>query len=72
MDAVKGIWIVQAGVLPGQPMTEYTKKWDYMSSEFEHDNGERFAEHREQAMDYAKSIMIPSLVNWVKVEFIWL
>lgn len=52
-------------------MQEYTKKWEYTSADFEHDDGEGFFALREQAMDYAKSIMMPTQVNWVRVDFIW-
>ena len=71
-------WEVKAGVLPGKPEEEYTKKFFYTSGDREADDTlpentktNRFTEKMHEAHHYAKCITNPSRVNWVSVEFIW-
>jgi len=79
MTGLTGAWEVVAGVLPGEPLKEYTKRFLYTSDDAEkdrqnNDDGEPtnvFTEKMQQAYDYAMQITNPSKVNWVRVDFIW-
>ena len=79
MTSLSGAWEVVAGVLPEEPLKEYTKRFLYTSDDAEIDK--QNAEDKEsinlfttkmmQAHDYAMAITNPAKVNWIKVEFIW-
>lgn len=77
LEAAKAFIEVVAGVLPGTPMPEYTKRWGYTSSEFEKDRNHEppedtiFQKRLKEAHDYAISITHPAYVNWVRVDWIW-
>ena len=78
MNALKGQWVVTAGVLIGEPMPELTRGYDYTSEEYEADlkcewpDITKFSRRMEDAMFYARTIMVPQNVNWVRVDFTWL
>lgn len=68
---------VQAGLLPGIPEQEFTRRWFVTSEEWaraEQDGlegltagGSPWAE----AQLYAISILNPNRVNWVRVDWVW-
>lgn len=58
---------VVAGLLPGQPMDEYTKQF-FMTSD---DPDSRFQELYTQAREYAEALIDPSRLNWVRFEWVW-
>ena len=76
--AAKAIFEVQAGVIPGTPMPEYTKRWGYTSEDFEHDRTVPqdqptiFSQRLQEAHEYAKGLSNPAYVNWVHVDFLWI
>ena len=74
MLGMKGQFQVTAGILIGEPMDEYTKVWTYTSKDYDEDQkGENiFNRLKDGAYDYAKNLSNPGIVNWVKVQFIWL
>ena len=76
---LKCAWEVRAGVIPGHPMPEHTKRW-YITSEVWHRENEMseqefkahhpdgistFARFCDDAHDYAKSLQDPRYLNWV-------
>jgi hypothetical protein len=74
MNALKGQWIVEGGVIPLQKVPEYTKAWNYTSEDIEKDRANDYAifiEMRDAAYEYAKSITNPTMLNWVSVNWIW-
>jgi hypothetical protein len=77
-------WEVTAGVIPGQPMPEYTRRWFLTGETWERENamsdeefkkecpdGSTFLRFRDEADDYAKHLHDPRSLNWVRVEWIW-
>jgi lysophospholipase L1-like esterase len=67
---------VVAGVLPGQPMAEYTRQWFISSEEWSADKGKNQAtllsDLAGRATAWGTYLMLqPDRVNWVKVEWIW-
>jgi hypothetical protein len=53
---------VQAGILVGEPMPEYSRRWTWTS--VDHD--------RLEAGEYAASLENPRTLNWVRRDWIWL
>ncbi|HEV8189488.1 MAG TPA: hypothetical protein VGP83_17165 [Pyrinomonadaceae bacterium] len=79
MEALKAAWEVRAGVIPGQAMPEYTKRFIYTSKDVETD-GEHskdvayqtlFNARQFEAMSYHLQMSNPNLNNWAELTFIW-
>jgi hypothetical protein len=69
---------VVAGVLPGTPMAEYTRRWFITSEEWHADDGDAMhqahllADMNGKAQAWAMYLMLqPDRVNWVKTEWVW-
>jgi hypothetical protein len=58
---------VVAGVLPDQPEPELTKHF-FMTTD---DPDERFQELYTEAREYAETLIDPSRLNWVRLEWVW-
>lgn len=68
---------VLAGVIPGEPMPEYTRRIGITSAEWEsagsEGRGELLADRNGSAIGYAGWLMMqPDRVNWVRTDWIWL
>ena len=78
LTAAKALIEVQAGVIPGTVMPEYTKRWDYTSDDFEKDRETPqdqptiFSRRLQEAHDYAMGLSNPAYVNWVRVDWMWI
>ena len=68
---------VVAGVLPGTPEPEFTRRWVVSSQEWAEVEGtdkagELLANRSGQAAAYAGLLQLqPDRLNWVKTEWIW-
>ena len=74
MVALKAQWVVRAGLIPGDEMSEYTKAWSYTSVDFKEDGnarGERFSKMDMEAERYGAALRFGGL-NWVNVEYMWM
>jgi len=77
MKACKAIFQVTAGVIPKEPMAEYTKRWSYDTEDYERDTKTPkdqptiFSVRLREAHDYAMMLSNPAYVNWVRVDWIW-
>ena len=77
MQAAKALIEVVAGVIPGTPMPEHTKRWSYTSDEYEQDMKAKlneptiFSARLQEAHDYAMGLSNPAYMNWVRVDWIW-
>jgi hypothetical protein len=77
MQAAKALIEVQAGIIPGTPMHQYTKRWGYTSEDHEKDRHKPqdeatiFSTRLQEAHDYAMGLSNPKYVNWVRVDWIW-
>lgn len=85
MESAKLILEVVAGLIPGQPEPEYTRRWVVTSSEWE--EAERkddevdpeHAFHRAlliafraaEADEYARLLRNPGRFNWVRTDWLW-
>lgn len=75
MKAARVVVEVVAGLIPGQPMPEYTRRWGIDSEEWS-DAGEKqmelLAEVNGKAQGYAALLMLqPNRLNWVRTDWIW-
>ena len=77
MEAAKALIEVQAGIIPGSALPEYTKRWGYTSREYEEDKlvapdqPTIFSKRLQEAHNYAVGLSNPAYVNWVRVDWIW-
>jgi hypothetical protein len=78
--SVRIVLEVVAGVLPGTPIQEYTKQF-IITNDMWYAQGEYEGKQEEAKMEilkiygwaqeYARNLMNPQVVNWVKVEWIY-
>jgi hypothetical protein len=81
MNALKAVWTVRAGVISGEEMEKYTKRWHYTSEERAKDDAganpydlayhSTFAKLRAEAVDYYIQVSLPNALNWAELTFIW-
>jgi hypothetical protein len=78
-------WEVTAGLIPGTPIGEHTKRWCLTGETWEAENSmteaefqkarpdgrSTFIEFRDAAYEYARSLTDPRYINWVRVDWIW-
>lgn len=82
MNALKAMWTVSAGVIPGKALPEFERSYSYTSEDDAADkaaNSDKnpayhsiFAKRRAEAIDYYLQVSLPQLNNWATIEFIWL
>jgi hypothetical protein len=65
-----------AGVLPGQPMEEFTRRWFMTSRDWQEYGPEQrtnaLCDLAGKANAYATFLMLqPDRLNWVKTEWVW-
>jgi len=77
--AAKACWEVSAGLIPGQQMPEYFKRWVYTSDDYASDGGTQdgllkpssiYATQMHEVHTYANTLEAGGL-NWVKVDYLW-
>lgn len=73
MESARCCWEVVAGLIPGKnPEPEFTKQWWITSAQWASDDGLALWEKgRDEAYDYAKTLLDPNRLNWVRVDWIW-
>lgn len=74
MNGLKAQWVVRAGLLPDEPMGDYTKAWQYTSDDWAEDGdtrGDIYHHMARQAHEWAGKLQTGSL-NWVHVEYMWM
>lgn len=76
-QAARVLLEVVAGVLPGRPEKEFTRRWAITSAEWQEakQNGtasELLAEYNGKAQGYAGLLMLqPDRLNWVRTDWVW-
>jgi hypothetical protein len=69
-------WEVTGGIIPRQPMPEYTRRWLLTSetyyAEREQSSIATFERFQQEARDYARALENPGILNWVNVEWVYL
>lgn len=78
MEQAKLIIEVVAGLVPNQPMPEYTRRWYWTSA----DQAALVTEDKEaqtkyiliagESREYAASLENPAQLNWVRRDWLWL
>ena len=76
--ALSATWEVRAGVIPGEPLPQFTRRFEYTSHDRDADEKgsspafhAKFSQLRAQAMDYYLQVSLPHLNNWATITFIW-
>lgn len=69
MIRLRAVWKVHAGVILDEPMPEYSKMFQLTSED--PDGQEAFDAKRDEAYAYAKELTNPRMLNWVRVDWIW-
>ncbi len=65
-------WEVVAGIIPGYPNRELTKRFVLNQAEWESEESAKiFAERMNEAYEYARSLNSPQHLNWVNISWIW-
>jgi len=70
MDALKCSIVVKAGVIPGEPIENYTRAWEFTQRDL--DNPPTYIDQTGAAMNYAMSLQNPKAINWVMFEWLWM
>jgi hypothetical protein len=76
--AAKALIEVCAGIIPGEAMDQFTKRWSYDTNDYELDltvpqnKPTIFSQQLAEAHDYAMGLSNPKCVNWVRVDWIWI
>jgi hypothetical protein len=85
MEEARLVLEVTAGLIPGRPEPELSRRWGVSSDDW-HEAGkaergdlepgrqsELLAERNGQALAYANLLMLqPDRVNWVRLDWLWL
>ena len=76
---LKASWTVRAGLVPYEPLPQFTKQWEYTGEQYERDQAIKepnvhaeFSRLRALAMDYSLQVSEPRLNNWAAIDFVWL
>jgi hypothetical protein len=78
-EALAAAWEIRAGVIPGQPIPEYTKQFLYTSADKETDGDHAkeigyqplFMKQMACASSYHQQMSDPRINNWAELTFIW-
>jgi len=78
-EALVAAWEIRAGLIPGQPIPEYTKKFLYTSSDKEEDAAHAkdigyqplFMKQLACAGAYHQQMSDPRVNNWAELTFVW-
>lgn len=77
MESARVIIEVVAGLIPGTPEPEFTKRFVVTSREWHEAGSPELAyaalrKREKEADEYAQQLREPSRLNWVRVDWIWL
>jgi hypothetical protein len=78
MEAARLLIEVRAGVIAGEAMPEYTRRWSWNSSDQDAlEKGDpaarqRYIQMAGESREYAASLENPQMVNWVRRDWLWL
>jgi hypothetical protein len=78
MEAAKLIIEVVAGLIPGTPIAEHTRRWSWTSSnQAALEKGDKEAEIKwiliaGESREYAATLENPQRFNWVRRDWLWL
>lgn len=69
--ALQCIWEVTAGIIPGEVIPDYTRRFPVSSQPGTQEFHDEFLTAQGTAMAYAISIQNPRSVNWVRLDWLW-
>lgn len=62
---------VMAGMVPGTPMDEHTRRWHFTRSGYEKNDGQDYSDAVGAASYYALTLQNPQRLNWVRMDWVW-
>jgi hypothetical protein len=78
---VKASWSIEAGIIPGEAMKEFSRNYCYTSAMDEEDRKNNpvgdpayhslLCKMRAEAMDYYLQVSNPQILNWARITFLW-
>jgi hypothetical protein len=76
IESARCVWEVTAGLIPGEIMTEHTRRFGLTSSEWDDGKGyELFLKREAEAGAYARFLQELCAngreVNWTRIDFVW-
>jgi hypothetical protein len=79
MEQLTASWEIRAGVIPGTPISEYTRQFHYTSRDKEEDSAHSkefgyqplFMKQMACAAAYHQQMSDPRVNNWAELTFIW-
>jgi hypothetical protein len=73
VQSVKYAVEVVAGLVPGQPLKEFTRTFVVTSGDWEAagHHVETVQDQWDEANVYARSLVDPRVVNWVQLSWVW-
>lgn len=63
---------VIAGIIPAEPMQEFTQKFYITEEQWEDATGNEAMKVYGHAQEYMRSLWNPKIVNWVRLDWIYL
>lgn len=78
MESAKLLIEVVAGLVPGQPITKYTRRWAWSSADQasllkdDPEAREKYIRIAGESREYAASLENPGELNWVRRDWLWL
>jgi len=74
MNAVKAQFAVTAGIVTATDRPDLARVWTLTSRDLDcpdDEQAQKIAQARDAALEYARSLINPSFVNYVNFQFIW-
>lgn len=71
-ERAKVVIEVVAGLVPGTPIEEFTKRFAITSKEWEDKTGDAAMKTYGFAQEYMRTLWNPSRINWVRCDWIYL
>lgn len=78
VDSAKAIWEIVAGIIPGIPDPQHTRRFGITSGEWYAEGANQqllLLQRFHEAVAYATDLQIQCAagyaVNWVRIEFVW-
>lgn len=63
---------VEAGIIPGSQMDEYTRQFPLTEKQWKDPTGEEVMKQYGYAIEYMRTLWNPEKVNWVRCDWLYL
>jgi hypothetical protein len=70
--AVRAIWEVTGGLIPGQSDPDISRRFVLTEPDWAKGGQEAYDSVRKQALDYLDQLEDHRMLNWVRLDWVWL